>query len=231
MIKLLLIEDDANLGYIIKSSLEEIIGGYEVFMASNGLEGLEALLRISPDVIVSDVDMPVLDGIEMVKKIRLTDKDVPIIFASSKSTSKDVTTGYSVGVNNYIKKPFLPEELDAHIKALMKLNQKQSIQNEEYKYYIGKYVFDPKHYCIEYDNSQKQQLSLRESQLLTLLCENIGEVVHRNDILMKYWGNNDYFTSRSLDVFISKIRNYLSNDPFVSIKNIKGVGIILEVAK
>jgi len=229
MIKLLLIEDDVNLGYIIKSSLEEVIGGYEVFMATNGLEGLNALSDISPDIIVSDVDMPILDGIEMVKKIRLTDHHIPIIFASSKSTSKDVTLGYSAGVNNYIKKPFLPEELDAHIKALLNLNQKQSAKKEDSKYSIGKYIFDPKHYCIEYD-SKKQRLSLRESQLLTLLCENMGEVVHRDDILIKYWGANDYFTSRSLDVFISKIRNYLSNDTSVSIKNIKGVGIILEVA-
>lgn len=228
MIKLLLIEDDANLGYIIKSSLEEIIGGYEVYTAINGLRGLDMLSQTDPDIIVSDIDMPILDGIEMVKKIRSSNNHIPIILATSKLSSKDVTMGYSVGADNYIKKPFLPEELDAHIKALIRL--KNPAKTNEYKFKIGKYLFDTKLYHIECD-SIKQRLSLRESQLLTMLCENMGKVVQRDEILTKYWGNNDYFTSRSLDVFISKIRNYLSKDTSVSIKNIKGVGFILEVAK
>lgn len=228
MIKLLLIEDDANLGYIIKSSLEEIVGGYDVSVATNGMEGLAMLSRITPDIIVSDIDMPVLDGVEMVKKIRMTDNNIPVIFASGKVSSKDVTTGYAVGADNYIKKPFLPEELDAHIKALIKL--KSPAKKKDGKFRIGQYIFDAAHYCIEY-NLEKQRLSLREVELLTLLCENMGEVVHRDEVLTKYWGNNDYFTSRSLDVFISKIRAYLAKDPSVSITNIKGVGFILEVTK
>lgn len=229
MIKLLLIEDDVNLGYIIQSSLEHIIGGYEVCIANNGQEGLEALSKTTPDIIVSDIDMPVMDGIEMVKKIRAANNNIPIFFATGKNSPKDVTEGYAAGVNNYIKKPFSPEELDAHIKALLTtLKQNLSDKNKEKIYKIGKYIFNPGHYYLEYE-AERQKLSSRESQILVLFCENIGNVVPRNEILMKYWGANDYFPSRSLDVFISKIRGYLSKDTSVSIKNIKGVGLMLEV--
>ncbi|MDL2214615.1 response regulator transcription factor [Dysgonomonas sp. OttesenSCG-928-M03] len=227
MIKLLLIEDDLNLGYIIKSSLEEIIGNYEVSMASNGEEGLQILANYLPDIIVSDIDMPILNGLEMVKKIRKSNTEIPIIFATGKNMSKDVTAGYEAGVNNYIKKPFLSEELDAHIKALLQLKRNQIIKPKEKIYNIGKYIFNPKLYYLDY-SSKKQSLTSRESQILTLLCEHRGEVVLREDILMKFWGINDYFTSRSLDVFISKMRRYLSEDNSISIKNIKGVGLILE---
>ncbi len=228
MIKLLLIEDDINLGYIIKSSLEEIIGDYEVRTASNGEEGLQALTgNYLPDVIVSDIDMPVLNGLDMVKQIRKSNTEIPIIFATAKKSSKDVTVGYESGVNNYIKKPFLPEELDAHIKALIRLKHNQIIKPKEKTYRIGKYIFDPKLYYLDY-NSKKQNLTSREAQILTLLYDKKGEVVLREDILNKFWGTNDYFTSRSLDVFISKMRRYLSEDATVSIKNIKGVGLILE---
>lgn len=227
MIKLLLIEDDLNLGYIIKSSLEEIVGNYEVSMASNGEEGLEALVIFKPDIIVSDIDMPVLNGLEMVKMIRKSNTDIPIIFATGKNMSKDVTAGYEAGVNNYIKKPFLPEELDAHIKALLQLKQNQAVKSKEKVYTIGNYIFNPKLYYLDY-NSEKQSLTSRESQILALLCEHLGEIVPREDILIKFWGISDYFTSRSLDVFISKMRRYLSKDSLISIKNIKGVGLILD---
>lgn len=226
-IKLLLIEDDVNLAYIIKSSFEEIIGGYEVVICSNGKDGLCMLSHFNPDIIVSDIDMPILDGTEMVREIRRLDVDIPIIFATGKGSSKDVKMGYDVGVNNYIKKPFLPEELDAHIRALIQLKENQISKRKEKIYRIGKYNFDPKHYFLSYD-SVRQNLTSRESQILVLLCDNMGEVVLREDILFKFWGNSDYFTSRSLDVFISKMRRYLSKDDSISIKNIKGVGLILE---
>ena len=226
IIKLLLIEDDLNLGYIIKSSLEEVIGNYEVSVASNGEEGLQFLTKNTPDIIVSDIDMPVLNGLEMVKRIRKSNTDIPIIFATGKKRSKDVTAGYDVGVNNYVKKPFLPEELDAHIRALIQLKQNQTIKSRQKIYNIGKYLFNPKLYYLEC-NLTKQSLTPRESEILTLFCEHMGELVLRDDILMKFWGVNDYFTSRSLDVFISKMRRYLFEDSSISIKNIKGVGLIL----
>lgn len=228
MIKLLLIEDDINLCYILKSSLEELIGDYEVTTASNGEEGLQILAsNYTPDIIVSDVDMPVLNGLDMVKQIRKSNVDILIIFTTAKNTAKDVTLGYESGVDNYIKKPFLPEELDAHIKALLRLKQNTIIELKEQAAKIGSYIFEPELYYLEYD-SKKQRLTSRESQILKLLYDNKGQIVLREDILNKFWGTNDYFTSRSLDVFISKMRRYLSEDRTVSIKNIKGVGLILE---
>ncbi|GHT10906.1 DNA-binding response regulator [Bacteroidia bacterium] len=228
MIKLLLIEDDANLGYIVKSSLEEIIGGYEVCIAENGEEGLSLFKSFGPDMIVSDIEMPVLNGLETIKKIRETNQDIPVIFATSKTTARDVTTGYDIGANNYIKKPFLPEELDAHIKALIHLRNNNKTRAKNALHKIGEYVFDPKNHFLIYD-SDRQILTAKESQILELLLGNKGEIIKRDEILSKLWETGDFFfNSRSLDVFISKIRNYLSKDKSIRITNVKGVGLILD---
>ena len=112
MIKLLLVEDDANLSYIIQGGLEDMIGGYEVIIACNGKEGLEKYRQVKPDIIVADIEMPVMDGYEMVRRIRETDRELPILFSSARVSPKDVVKGYELGVDNYVKKPFLPEELE-----------------------------------------------------------------------------------------------------------------------
>ena len=130
MIKLLIVEDDASLAYIEKTGLEDIIGGYEVTTASNGKEGLKAWEESKPDVIISDIDMPVMNGFEMVERIRETDGDVIIIFTSALTSPNDVKAGYRLGINNYVKKPFVPEELDAHIQALMKMRGGAKTQKE-----------------------------------------------------------------------------------------------------
>jgi len=228
MIKVLLIEDDINLAYIIKSSLEDILDEYEVSLASNGEEGLKQLKSFNPDIIISDIEMPLMDGLEMVKRIRQTNLDLPIIFATGKNNSKDVTRGFEVGADNYIKKPFTPEELDAHIKTLINLknNSRLRIKNAIHK--IGKYSFDPKNLTLTFNESEKRTLTAKESQILSMLLEHKGEIVKREVILKSYWPESDYFTSRSLDVFISKLRNYLSQDDSVSIKNIKSTGLILD---
>ena len=122
-IKLLLVEDDPSLRYIVQSGLEDIIEGYEVLAAANGEEGLAMWREHRPDVILSDIEMPIMDGYEMVKRIREVDKETPIIFSSGLVSPKNVLKGYELGANNYIKKPFIPEELDAHIHALLKLSK------------------------------------------------------------------------------------------------------------
>jgi len=227
MIKLLLIEDDKDWAYVLKSSLEEMIGGYEVSVAANGKEGLALLDSMCPDIIVSDIKMPVMNGIDMVKTIRQTNKEVLIVFATAKTSSKDVATGYDAGVNNYIKKPFLPEELNAHIKALINLRNETKTRIKNSLHTLGKYRFDRKNHSLLY-GSEKQTLTVREAQILELLIENKGEIVKRNDILLKFWYSNDIYTSRCLDVFTSKIRGYLSKDPSVRITNVKSVGLILD---
>ena len=230
MIKLLLIEDDESQSYLIKTHLEQIIGGYKVMLALNGKEGLEILAKNTPEIIVADIMMPVMDGIEMVGKIRLTNKDIPVIFATAKTSSTEVTKGYSAGVNNYIKKPYYPVELDAHIRALLKLTSHQPDKINETFYQIGKYIFNSKFHYLEYQ-SQHRQLTPLESNILTLLCENMGDMVVREDILNKYWEPKHHFKtkSRNLDVHISRLRKYLSKDPSVSIANVKKTGLILKV--
>lgn len=123
MIKLLLVEDDANLSYIVKSGLQDLIGGYEVVTAANGKEGLKAWEEFQPDIIISDIDMPVMDGYEMVRRIRETDGDTPVLFASALVLPSDVKKGYEIGANNYVKKPFVPDEMDAHIHAILKMKE------------------------------------------------------------------------------------------------------------
>ncbi|MCL1937240.1 MAG: response regulator transcription factor [Candidatus Azobacteroides sp.] len=228
-IKLLLIEDDLNLGYILKSSLEDVIGEYEIEVASNGKEGLECMKSFTPDVIVSDIEMPVLNGLEMVKKIRQTNPDLPIVFATGKITPKDVMAGYEAGADNYIKKPFTPEELDAHVKALINIKNNSRLRLKNAIHKIGKYSFDPKNFTLIYNNSEKKILTARESQILELLWMHKGEIVKRKDILETFWNKMDpFFASRSLDVFITKLRGYLSKDASILIKNIKQAGLVLD---
>ena len=218
MIKLLLVEDDANLCYIIRGGLEDMIGGYEVTTAADGEEGLKIWKEQHPDVIVSDIEMPVMDGYEMVKRIRELDGDIPILFTSGRVSPKDVVKGYELGVNNYIKKPFL------------KLKQGVSAKNESETYRIGEsYVFDAAHAILRYlVSGVEKTLTEREAGLLKMLCVKMGEVVKREVILSTFWEKeDDYFASRSLDVFVTRLRKLLIEDEKVQIKTLKGVGISL----
>ena len=139
-IKLLLVEDDPSLRYIVQSGLEDIIEGYEVLAAANGEEGLAMWREHHPDVILSDIEMPIMDGYEMVKRIREVDKETPIIFSSGLVSPKNVLKGYELGANNYIKKPFIPEELDAHIHALLKLSKGEKSKDESECYKIETFI-------------------------------------------------------------------------------------------
>lgn len=230
MIKLLLVEDDANLNYIIQGGLEDMIGGYEVQTASNGEEGIHLWREWKPDVIVSDIEMPVMDGYEMVKRIRKVDGIIPILFTSGRISPKDVVKGYELGVNNYIKKPFLAEELNAHITALLRLTNGIRSCDVSSVYAIGYlYEFDAGQAILRQKNGEEKTLTEREAHLMRMLCEHKGEVVKREMILSQLWNtNDDYFASRSLDVFVSRLRKLLSEDDSVQIKTVKGVGLVLK---
>lgn len=229
MIKLLLVEDDPTLSYIVQSGLQEIIGGYEVVTVSNGEEGLKVWKEFHPDIIISDIDMPVMDGFEMVERIREIDSDTPILFASALTSPKDVKAGYKIGVNNYIKKPFVPDELDAHIHAIIKMKAGSQTRNETGLYKLGCFTLDAAHATIKDDNTQKKRvLTIREAEILQLFCENKNETIKREAILSRFWNTeDDYFASRSLDVFIAKIRKILQGDSTIEIKTIRGVGLML----
>lgn len=229
MIKLLLVEDNKSLAYIVKSGLEDIIGGYEVITAYNGKEGLEAWKEHHPDIIISDIDMPVMDGFEMVRQIRKTDSDTPILFASALTSPKNVRKGYEVGVNNYVKKPFIPDELDAHLHAILKMKKGAKTRNEEGLCRFGNYTLDTDQATLHnHESGKSTTLTAREAQILQLLAENQGEVVRREAILDRCWNKeDDYFASRSLDVFVSKLRKLFETDPQIEIKTVRGIGLKL----
>lgn len=232
MTRVLLVEDDKNLSFILKSSLEQMIGGYQVMVAQNGREGLELLDQEPFDVIVSDVEMPVMDGMTMVKHIRLHHPDLPIVFITGLTTARDVINGYQSGADFYIKKPFLPEELHAHLQAVLKIKQNapsapEAKREEVEEFPIGDYRFVPSQHLLIY-SSGRQTLTPKESKILEMLCRAKGRVVNRDDILVAVWGTADFYSSRSLDVFVTKLRKYLSEDSRILLKALKGVGICLE---
>ena len=222
MIRVLLVEDDKNLSFILKSSLEQMIGGYEVITASNGKDGLELLSQRVFDVIVSDVEMPVMDGRTMVQQIRKHYPSLPILFITGLTTARDVINGYQSGVDFYIKKPFLPEELNAHIQAVLKMQARITCSPEQEKakeetYSIGTYQFSPSQNLLCHGMEQ-QTLTPKETKILEMLCREKGHVVSRETILNAIWENADFYSSRSLDVFTTKLRKYLSKDGHISLK-------------
>ena len=229
MIKLLLVEDDPNLAYIVSAGLEDMVGGYEVTTAGNGAEGLEAWKTLRPDIIVSDIDMPVMDGFEMVRRIREIDNNVAILFTSALTSPKDVKRGYALGVNNYIKKPFAPDELDAHIHAILQMKAACPERGPS-SFQLGAHTLDSDRGMLRDDRTDKwHTLTVRESELLKLLAEHKNEVVRREVILSRFWNTeDDYFASRSLDVFVTKLRKLFEDDPQVEIRTVRGVGITLE---
>lgn len=229
MIKLLLVEDDANLRYVVQGGLEDIIGGYEVCIAEDGKEGLKMWEEFKPDVIISDIDMPEMDGFEMVKRIRETDRDTPILFASALTSPKDVRKGYEMGVNNYIKKPFIADELDAHIQAVIKMKEGARSRTETGFCKFGHYTLDTEHANLRDDSTEKMHLlTVMEAKILQILAENKNEIVRREAILSRCWNTeNDYFASRSLDVFLTKLRKLFEDDSTIEIKTVRKVGFIL----
>lgn len=227
MIKLLFVEDDAQLLYMVRSGLEDLIGGYEILTAVNGKEGLQQWKEQTPDMIVSDIEMPVMNGFEMVSKIRQTDGRTPIIFATGLLSPKDLIHGYQVGANNYIKKPYTPEELNEHIQALLRTQNSERAQDTTLQFTLGSFRFDASKSELHDKNGKTISLTPRETQILQLLCEHRNEIVRREAILERFWPEADYFTSRSLDVFVTQLRNYLAGDEHVSIVTVRGVGLKL----
>lgn len=226
-IKLLLVEDDIDYREVVKDSLE-LMGNYNVFAAKDGQEGYEGYKTFLPDIIVSDVDMPLMSGLEMVTKIREEDADIPILFASARYSARDLANGFKLEIDDYIKKPYLPGELELHIKSILRrvAKVKQINKEESLSFPLGSYLFDLKGHCLR-RGEEALNLTVREAQILQLLYEEKGELVKRKDILMQFWGADDYYASRSLDVFISNLRKYLEQDDAVQIVTIRGEGLIL----
>ncbi len=218
-IKVLLVEDEPALSMIVKDALEK--REFSVECAENGYIGLEMFHKIKPDIVVADIMMPKMDGFSMAQLIRQSDKQTPILFLSAKSRTDDVVQGFEIGGNDYLKKPFGMDELIVRIKALLNRVQNEIPQNKIYQ--IGEYTFDPIQQKLVH--SQKTEvLSHREAAILERLCSNQNNIVENKAVLMELWGDDSFFNTRSLHVFIVKLRKKLSFDSRIQIINIRGIG-------
>lgn len=222
-IKILLVEDEQTLAMIIKDTLEG--QDFIIHTAYDGEEGLRMFFDLHPDVLVADVMMPRMDGFEMVRRIRQTNKATPVLFLTARSAINDVVEGFELGANDYLKKPFGMQELIIRIKALMGkafiLQEESSCTKETFE--IGRYYFNSTTQSLSYDGIE-QELSHRESEILKRLCKNRNQVVNTQDILLELWGDDSFFNSRSLHVFITKLRHKLAKDESIRIINIRGIG-------
>jgi Response regulators consisting of a CheY-like receiver domain and a winged-helix DNA-binding domain len=225
-IKVLLAEDEQTLAMIIKDTLDE--EGFAVTLAENGNEGLKCFFESKPDIVVADVMMPQLDGFEMVSKIRQTDKEVPILFLTARSAVKDVVEGFELGANDYLKKPFNMQELIVRIKALVGRIRMKTEKKNNTDFYVGDYMFNAVSQQLYYAGNQ-EELSHRESEILKRLCMNKDEVVETRTILLDLWGDDNFFNTKSLHVFITKLRRKLAKDERIKIINVRGIGYKLIV--
>ncbi len=220
-----LVEDDLSFGAVLKSYLE--INDYEISWTDDGKYALEHFRNGNYHICILDVMLPNVDGFTIGREIRKINQDIPMVFLTAKSLKEDILKGYNLGADDYITKPFDTEVLLAKIQAIIKRQSVQAVQ-EENIFQIGSYVFDVKLRNIS-RNGEKQKLSPKEADLLKLLCLNQNELLSRDTALNKIWGEDGYFTARSMDVFITKLRKYLKDDPNIEIKNIHGSGFLLEV--
>jgi DNA-binding response OmpR family regulator len=216
-IKVLLAEDEPSLAMIIKESLET--RNFEVHLSSDGEQANLEFQKNTFDILVLDVMMPKKDGFTFAKEIRKVNKKIPIIFLTAKSQTQDVVEGFTIGGNDYLKKPFSMEELIVRIHALLERN----IQNIEPQIAVGSYIFDATKQTLLFDK-KTIALTHRESALLELLLINKDEILDRSTILNTIWGNDDFFNGRSMDVFITKLRKKLDQDQNIKILNIRGFG-------
>lgn len=216
---ILLVEDEVSLAMIVKDALEE--EGYEVALARDGLEGLEQYFKEHPALIIADVMMPEVDGFEMVRRIRRMDKEVPVLFLSARSSVDDIVFGFGLGANDYLRKPFSLRELIARVKALTVKSQSEPVAVIYHE--LGLYTFYPSTQTLQI-GGEEIELSFRESELLRLLCESGTLPVDTKDILLQLWGNDSFYNTRSLHVFITKLRHKLEKDPRIKILNVRGIG-------
>lgn len=228
-IRVLLVEDDPSLRVVICETLE--IEGFSCSEAQNGIDGLKKFYEQEFDVIIADIMMPQLDGIEMVTRIRLRDKTIPILFLTAKSSVDDVIEGFSAGADDYLRKPFSIKELIVRVKALYsRANEhRKDIKSKDSNIIpIGAYLFDPISQFLYHDNDM-EQLSSRENEILRLLATKMNETVLSSDIMKIIWGDYSVYVSNSLQVFITRLRRRLKKDSTVRIVNARGIGYKLVI--
>lgn len=224
--KILLIEDDKNLSTILHEFLE--VKGYKVTSAFNGEEGFVAYQKSDYDLCILDIMMPKMDGFTLAKKIQDFNPQTPFLFLSAKVMIEDKLKGLKLGADDYITKPFSMEELLLRIKVILKRSNSSEIEIIKSKFSVGSYCFDFEKRLLKHDGFE-QRLTSKEAELLNLLCLHKNKVLERSVALNKIWQNENYFTARSMDVYITKLRNYFRNDSSIEIVNVHGTGFKLQI--
>ncbi len=226
--KILLVEDDRNFGDVLKSYLE--MHDYDIHLAVDGEEGIQAFNKDEYDLCIFDVMMPKKDGFTLAKEVREKNTEVPIIFLTAKTLKEDIIEGFKIGADDFITKPFNSEELLYRVQAILKRSGSQADLNEDVKIFeMGNFVFNyPLRQLVHNnDESNMEKLSPKEAHLLRLFAIYKNDVLPRSIALTKIWGEDNYFTARSMDVFVTKLRKYISKDENLEIVNIHGNGFRL----
>lgn len=223
--KILLVEDDLNLGFIVQDQLKSL--GYQVHLSTDGKDGLQQFHKEDYHLCILDVMMPKKDGFSLAQDIRKINSEIPILFLTAKSMTEDKIKGFQAGGDDYLTKPFSMDEFTLRVKALLK--RTNAGQNEEVQtvFTIGTFTYDTENFLLQHKDLDDRKLTQKEAKVLKILCENKNKVLPKDIILNSVWGQDDYFVGRSLDVYISKLRKYLSVDRQVSIENVHGVGLKL----
>lgn len=222
-IKILIVEDEKMLAEILSDTLSD--RNFDVRLAYDGIHALEAIKKEPFDVIVSDVMMPNLDGYSLAKKLRNEGCNTPILFLTALSATEDVVKGFETGGNDFLKKPFAIDELIVRVKALA--GRAEVMDAQETSYVIGEYEFNPSSKELTIRGEQTT-LAAREAAVLVRLCRRRGRVVEASELLKELWGDDSYFNLRSLNVYITRLRNHLKADPTVEIESVRGVGYMLK---
>ncbi len=225
--RILLVEDDENLGFVVNDLLE--MEGYSVRWEKDGEAGTKTFKDFEPHLSVLDIMLPKKDGYTLGSEIKSSNSQSPIIFLTARGMESDRVKGFQTGADDYITKPFSNQEFLLRVKAVLGRCYPNTENQVKNLYQIGAFEFDPVNLVLKHDSEEKH-LTQKESDVLKLLCQNQGDTVKRELILSSVWGNADYFTGRSLDVFISKLRKYLKADESIQIENVHGVGFRLRMS-
>lgn len=226
--KVLYVEDEVNLGRIVSETLEQ--RGFEVMLVKDGAKVMERCKTFLPDICVLDVMLPHIDGFELGKNIRERFADLPVIFLTAKTQTADVVQGLSSGGTDYMRKPFSMEELIARINNQLQLVTRQRLPESDEEIVLGKFRFLPKKFELHFSGSAVK-LSNRETEVLKLLAAHANKSIERKVLLLQVWGDDSFFHSRNLDVYIRKLREYLAADPGIEIITLKGKGYQFVVGK
>ena len=220
-IRILLAEDDSNLGILLKNYLTA--KSYETTLYINGILALDAFRNKTFDLCILDIMMPEMDGLTLAREIRHSNPEIPVIFLTAKNQQEDILEGFRSGADDYITKPFSMEELILRIEAILRRTTGATVNKKEDPYAIGHYNFNHSQQTLTYKD-QQIKLTTKESELLELLCRSENLIMERNYALKTIWTDDNYFNARSMDVYISRLRKYLSKDPSVKIVNVHGRG-------